>query len=192
MVIAAVSSPGSLPRFGRLVDSRDPRAGPDTATEFHDAHVEISPQAERLRVQNRLLRSTLGEVEGEVFPAGSRALEEAGYAQYLASLRDESEGSAEATAERILRGIQGYIYRAFMVQHPGATPEDFERFKAAVIRGYERGLFDARSALAGLGGLEPELSEEIDHTKALVREGLREFFAGESERVRLRSGFANE
>ena len=87
--------------------------------------------------------------------------------------------SPQATAARILSGVQGYIYRAFMAQHPEATPADFERFRNEVIRGLERGLYEARSILAGLSMLDAELSEEIGQTEALVRKGLEEFFAEE-------------
>ncbi len=183
MFIPAVSNSDGLPLYRRGVDPRNPADSlPHTTTNFRDALVEISPQAEKLRTHNGLLRSSLSAVEDELFPAG-QPVEKADRSRYLEALAGQVEASPESTAEQIMGGVQGYIFRVFMAQHPGATPEDFERFKAAVMRGFERGLFDTRSSLA----LEPELAAELRHTEERVRRGLDEFFARESERAELRA-----
>ncbi len=159
MFIPAVSNSDGLPLYRRGVDPRNPTDSlPHTATDFRDARVEISPQAEKLRTHYGLLRSSLSAVEHELFPTG-HPLEQADRSRYLKALAGQVEPG------------------------PGATPEDFERFKAAVMRGVERGLFDARSGPA----LEPELAAELHHTKERVRGGLDEFFARESERAELRA-----
>ncbi len=183
MFIPAVSNSDGLPLYRRRLDPRNPADSlPHTTTHFRDAQVEISPQAEKLRTHDGLLRSSLSAVEDELFPAG-RPLEEADRRHYLGALAGQVEASPESTAEQIMGGVQGYLFRAFMAQHPGATPEDFEHFKAAVMRGFERGFFDARSSPA----LEPELAAELRHTEERVRGGLDEFFTRESERAELRA-----
>ncbi len=183
MFIPAVSNSDGLPLYRRGVDPRNPKDSlPHTATDFRDARVEISPQAEKLRTHHGLLRSSLSAMEDELFPA-CHPLEKADRSRHLEALAGQVEPGLGSTAEQIMSGVQGYIFRAFMAQHPGATPEDFERFKAAVMRGVERGLFDARSGPA----LEPELAAELHHTKERVRGGLDEFFARESERAELRA-----
>ncbi len=183
MFIPAVSSSDGLPLYRRGLDSRNPADSlPHTSTDFRDALVEISPQAEKLRTHDVLLRSSLSAVEDELFPAG-HPLEEADHSRYLEALAGQVEAGPEFTAEQMMGGVQGYLFRAFMAQHPGATPEDFERFKAAVVRGFERGFFDARSSPA----LKPELAAELRHTEERVRGGLDEFFTRESERAELRA-----
>ncbi len=183
MFIPTVSNSDGLPLYRRGVNPRNPADSlPHTTTDFRDARVEISPQAEKLRTHNGLLRSSLSAVENELFPAG-HPLEDADRSRYLDGLASQVDPGPESTAEQIMGGVQGYLFRAFMAQHPGATPEDFERFKAAVMRGFERGLFDARSSLA----LESELAAELRHTEERVRRGLDEFFARESERAELRA-----
>ncbi len=183
MFIPAVSSSDGFTLYRRAVNPRNPADSlTHTTTHFRDALVEISPQAEKLRTHDGLLRSSLSAVEDELFPAG-HPLEEADRSRYLEALAGQVEAGPESTAEQMMGGVQGYLFRAFMAQHPGATPEDFERFKAAVMRGFERGFFDARSSPA----LKPELAAELRHTEERVRGGLDEFFARESERAELRA-----
>ncbi len=183
MFIPPVSNSDGLPLYRRGLDSRNPADSlPHTSTDFRDALVEISPQAEKLRTHDGLLRSSLSAVEDELFPAG-HPLEEADRSRYLEALAGQVEAGPEFTAEQMMGGVQGYLFRAFMAQHPGATPEDFERFKAAVVRGFERGFFDARSSPA----LKPDLAAELRHTEERVRGGLDEFFTRESERAELRA-----
>ena len=189
MVIPAVSGSGGLPRYGRLMGQQNPETSqPQPVAEYQDTSVEISPQAEKLRAQSSLLRATLGGIENELSSNAGTSFEEPDRSKYLEPLMGKSilgaiDLSPEATAARILGGVQGYIYRAFMAQHPEATSADFERFKDEVIRGFERGLYEARSILTGLSRLDAELSEEIGQTEALVREGLEEFFAEEGQRL---------
>ncbi len=184
MVISAATRPDGLPPSRLRVNPRNPSGSPPkSSSELRDARVEISPQAKKLRAHNGLLHSTLSEIEEELFPEGRRPYEEANRNRYPESLAGDARLSPESTAERIVGGVKGYIFRAFMAQHPDATPEDFERFKAAVMRGFERGLFDVRTSPA----LEPELAGDLARTEDHVREALGEFFAQQSERAELRA-----
>ena len=190
MIGFAVSDSAASPRFGGLAElpnKNSHRPQLRSSSEVEDTRVEISAEAELLRAQSDLLRAVFGGVEQNVAPQDRLAFERAGRSEYLeSSLNDSAAGmldlSPEATAARILGGIQGYIYRAFMAQHPGATAEDFEHFKAEVVRGFEQGMSEAGNILAGLSRLDNDLAEEIERTETLVREGLAEFFAEEEER----------
>ena len=184
MVIPAVSRPDGLPPLRLGVNPRNRSASlPESSSELRDARVEISPQAEKLRAHNGLLHSTLSEIEEELFPGGLRPYEQADRSRYLRSLAGDARLSPESTAERIVGGVEGYILRAFMAQYPGGTPRDFERFKSAVLRGFQRGLFDARTSPT----LEPELAGGLARTEDHVRRDLGEFFAQESVRAELRA-----
>jgi len=155
-------------------------------SESDGERVQISPQAERLRTQRAILQAAFGGVE-RVADSDLRDLfEAAGRGEYLDSIAQPTDVSPEATAKRILGGITGYIYGAFRLAHPDATVEDFDRFSADVLRGFERGLGEARSTIEGLSALTPELASGIDHTESLVREGLESFFA--AERTHLAAG----
>ena len=186
----AVSGSAASPRFGGLAElpNKNPNSPqPESSSQVADTRVEISAEAERLRAQSSLPRAVFGGVEQEVAPQDRLAFERAGRSEYLeSSLNDPAGGmldlSPEATAAQILGGIQGYLYRAFMAQHPGATAEDFEHFKAEVVWGFEQGMSEAGNILAGLSRLDNDLAEELEGTETLVLEGLAEFFAEEEER----------
>jgi hypothetical protein len=142
---------------------------------------EISDRAKSLRGHHLLLKALLGGPE-EAVSGADEILEQAGKSEYLQSIESPDDLSPEATAGRILGGITGYIYGAFKLQNPEATAEDFERFKAQVQEGFERGLGQAKSTLEGLERLDDEMVSGIDRTETLVREGLDEFFAHEADR----------
>ena len=190
MIGSAVSGSAASPRFGGLAElpnKNSHRPQPRSSSEVEDTRVEISAEAEQLRAQSDLLRAVFGGVEQNVAPQGRLAFERAGRSEYLESSLNDSAGgmldlSPEATVARILGGIQGYIYRAFMAQHPGATTEDFEQFKAEVIRGFVQGMSEARNIMAGLSMLGNDLAGDIERTETLVPEGLAEFFAEEGQR----------
>ena len=180
-------SPVGRARAASRVEPQDRRREPGSRQATHSRHsqdvdVELSAAAYRLRVDAALVRATLGGVEHEVSATGLAAFEAAGRSAYLASAVPAVDLSPEATAERILGGVRGYIYGAFLAQNPEATRADFERFASQVLRGFERGMAEARSIIAGLGMLDPELAADIDTTESLVREGLDAFFHSEAER----------
>lgn len=164
-------------------DKRSARRPPAPRERQVDAPVEISSQAERLRTQRQILRSAFGGVEESSDPGGRALFEAAGRSKYLDSIAQVTDLSPQATAQRILGGITGYIYGAFRLAHPGGTLEDFDRFAADVVRGFEAGLGQARSLIEGLAALTPELASGIGRTETLVREGLEVFFADERQRI---------
>jgi len=149
-----------------------------------DADVKISNHGQRMRAQRDLLYAYLGGSDTEFRAGGRSLLEAAGRSEYLASVSNPTDLSPEATAERILGGIRGYIYGAFSLAHPDATDGEFERFTSDVMRGFERGTSQARQVFEGLKDLEPDLAEEIARTQARVRDGLEAFF---EEQRKLRS-----
>jgi hypothetical protein len=167
-------------RLERSSTERRPAAREGAAA---DARVEISPQAERARAQRSILRSVFGGVEQDADADAQALFEAAGRSEYLDAIAQPSDTSPQATAQRILGGITGYIYGAFRLAHPDASAEDFDRFAADVLRGFEKGLGEARSIIEGLAALTPELASGIDRTEALVREGLEVFFSDERRRL---------
>jgi hypothetical protein len=164
-------------------ETRSVRRPPAPRGRQAEAPVEISLQAERLRAQRQILRSAFGGVEESYESAGRALFEAAGRSKYLDSIAQVTDLSPQATAQRILGGITGYIYGAFRLAHPGATVEDFDGFAADVLRGFEQGLGEARSLIEGLAALTPELASGIERTETLVREGLEVFFADERRRL---------
>jgi hypothetical protein len=134
--------------------------------------VEISRDAETLRVHRALLRAVLGGVQGQVSGAGLAVFAPAEQTEYLASVSHPSDLSAEATAQRILDGIGGYIIRAFRAQNPDAPWEQAECFRQQVLRGVNQGILEARRAIADLGMPDPERAHNIEEIAERVLGGL--------------------
>lgn len=143
--------------------------------------IAISDEARAMRLESELLRGTFGGLESALFGVDDPLFDQAGRGEYLESVDSPEDLSAAGTAERILDGITGYIYRAFQLGNPEADLEDFARFKGEVLRGFEQGLEEARGYIEALGDLTDEQSERIDETGDLVREGLDAFFDVEEE-----------
>jgi hypothetical protein len=146
-----------------------------------DTRIELSPEAARLRDQRSLLRTALQATEEDVARVLRARFDEAGRADYLTSIAQPDDLSPEATAERILGGITGYIYRAFRRSRPEANGDDLAEFERGVRSGLERGMKEARRVLAGLRALDVELARGLDRTQSLVASGLERFFARERE-----------
>ncbi len=153
------------------------------ATPGETQQLEISARGQRLRLEAELIRGTLEGVEGGIFSLDDPIYEQAGRSEYLESIETPDDFSAAASAERILGGIAGYIYRAFRMSNSLAGLEDFARFKEEVQRGFEQGLEEGRGYIEAMGDLSDDLSEQISETGDLVREGLEAFFDREEERL---------
>ena len=151
------------------------------ATPGETRELEISAAAHKLRLEAELIRGTFEGVEDALFGVQDLLFEQAGRSEYLESIELPEDLSASATAERILGGISGYIYRAFQLGHPDADLADLSRFKSEALRGFEQGLEEARGYIEALGDLNEELEERISETEDLVREGLEAFFDREEE-----------
>ena len=155
------------------------------ATSITDTfEIAISDEARGLRLEAELIRATFGGVEGAIFGLDDPLFEQAGRSEYLESIDAPDDLSAGGTAERILSGITGYIYRAFLLGQPAADVEDLARFKTETLRGLEQGLEEARGYIEALGDLTDGQSERISETEDLVREGLDAFFERAEERLR--------
>jgi len=146
--------------------------------------VRLSQQALEIDAQQQLLSRLLARVEQKV-SSSEDGFEQSGRSEYLEKIATATDLSPQATAERILGGVTGYIYGAFRLQHPRMTHEDFDRFESEVRRGFERGLAEARELLEAIQALDGALAGEIDQTERIVREGLERFFGEEGERLRL-------
>jgi len=138
--------------------------------------VEISRGAALLRAHRALLHAALDTPEADAVRA---RFEETGRSEYLASIERPTDLSAEATAERILGGVTGYVYRAFRRTRPEATEAVLAEFERGARAGLARGLAQARKILEGLEALEPEHARGIERTESLVLEGLERFLRAE-------------
>ncbi|MEE8558790.1 MAG: DUF5610 domain-containing protein [Myxococcota bacterium] len=181
MTISRAPGLGNVTRLEELTARRVQR--PRGKAPHHVKRTEtlhVSERAQALRGQRELLERILGGAETGIREV-EEALEKAGKSAYLESIESPADLSPEATAERILGGITGYIYGAFRLESPDATAEDFERFQAKVLEGFGRGLAEAKDTLEGLALLSDALVGSIDVAETRVRDGLEEFFAGEAE-----------
>ncbi len=143
--------------------------------------VQFSQQMSQLSAKAVVTRVTLGGSERETFDIDPNIFLQAGKEEYLSTASQEEDLSSQATAERILGGITGYIYGAFRLQNPSATAEDFDIFSEQVTKGFEQGLGEAMDILSALSALDDTLSSAIGETESLVRSGLEEFFQNERQ-----------
>jgi hypothetical protein len=174
-------APAPAPKSGAPTAPRSPATRSIAQTPALDARVELSPEAARLRNQRALLRTALQATEEDVARVLRARFDEAGRADYLATIAQPDDLSPEATAERILGGITGYIYRAFRRSRPEANAGDLAEFERGVRSGLERGMKAARQVLEGLQALDPELARGVERTQSLVAAGLERFFTRERE-----------
>jgi hypothetical protein len=149
--------------------------------------VTLSPAALQHQATSRLTTTPLDATERQVADvleqAYSELYERAGKSDYMASIADTSDRSADATAGRILDGITGYIYKAYQMGHPDMTAERFDAFQTQVLEGFSQGLSEAKGMISVAGLLDPEMTLDIGKTEDLVHRGLEDFFAREKERL---------
>lgn len=83
--------------------------------------------------------------------------------------------SPQATADRIV-GFATAFYQKYSEQNPDMPEEErLDKFLALVGGGVDKGFEDARSILDGLGVLEGKVSEDIDSTYSLIKDGFAKF-----------------
>lgn len=152
--------------------------------------VKLSPEAFKRQLDSDIVKATFDITEDQVTKileehglTAEDLFEKAGKSKYLESIANPADLSPEATAERILGGITGYIFGAWQLGRPNMTLADFEEFEKAVMSGFERGLGEAKDVIHGEGKLNDEMSGGIAKTEELVRAGLATFF--EEQRTRL-------
>ena len=172
-------------------------------SETFGGEVRLSSSALRLRDAQSLLRGLLTPIESTVTdPEMEEIWRSAGRDAYLESSSEATDRSPEATAERILGGITGYIYSAFRRTRPELDRGDLAHFESEVRRGFERGLAQVADLLEALGAQppgsqpgesapsesEPSIREAragIEVTRDLVYRGLDAFLAREREHLAL-------
>ena len=178
--------------IGKEGIGKDPRSSGIAARTARVAHepgdrVTLSPAALQHQATSRLTTAPLDATERQVADALQQAYDElyerAGKSDYMASIADTSDRSAEATAGRILGGITGYIYKAYQLGHPDMTAERFDAFQTQVLKGFDQGLNEAKGMIGVAGLLDPEMTRDIGKTEDLVHRGLEDFFAREKERL---------
>ena len=83
--------------------------------------------------------------------------------------------SPQATADRIV-GFATAFYQKYSEQNPDMPEEErLDKFLALVGGGVDKGFEDARGILDGLGVLEGKVSDDIDSTYSLIKDGFAKF-----------------
>jgi len=168
----------SVLRSGRGA-GRESGRGPDGArggsTAAGDSEVSLSPRAREASQGQRFQREVLASFERGLSAEELEIFEQAGRSDYLSSIAGETDTSAEATAQRILGGVTGYIFGAFRLSRGELGAGDIDEFEREALRGFERGLGQARELIEGLGALTGDLDADISETARLVRDGIRSF-----------------
>jgi len=147
------------------------------------AAVELSAAARRANSVRGFSQKLLEAFERKLSPAEQELLDQAGRGEYLRSIASPLDTSAEATAERILGGITGYIYGAFRLSRGELSEADLDSFARDASRGFEQGLGEARGLLEASSALSAGLATDIDTMAELVRDGLAAFIRQERERL---------
>lgn len=187
--ISRISGAGIGPYEGIGKDQRSPAVGAQTARVAGQPgdRVTLSPAGLQHQASSRLTSAPLDATERQVADVLEQAYNElyerAGKSDYMASIADTSDRSADATAGRILGGITGYIYKAYQLGHPDMTAERFDAFQTQVLKGFDQGLSEAKGMISVAGLLDPAMTENIGKTEELVHRGLEDFFAREKERL---------
>ncbi len=180
---ASISASSSV---GPGDDTAASERAPLEAAEASGDSVSISATAFAMRQDSLVIEASLTSIEASVSEAditsvlagaydALSAFEEAGRSDYLDSIANPTDLSAEATADRILGGITGYIFQAFQLDNPDATAEEFEGFFAEVTRGFEQGFAEALDVIQAAGALTDDFDADVHRTADLVREGLAQF-----------------
>jgi hypothetical protein len=160
---------------------KQPEAKAEAKDAPRDAHVSISLEARRLQARAVIVNRLLVKSEDTVSPGGQELFERAGKSEHAQASASAVDFSPEATADRILEGVTGYIYGAFKLQNPDATAEDFETFAAQVTEGFERGAEEAREILLAFAAPGEDPGADVDRIVDLVHEGLEAFISEEGE-----------
>jgi hypothetical protein len=184
-------NPANAPNGGLPVptDQQTPSAKPATMTR-PSAAVALSDRARAADAQRSILEKALSGMEDQFSKDDPFA--QAGRADYLESVSNPSDLSAEATAGRILGGITGYIFGAFQLQHDKIGHDELEDFRDQVMRGFKRGMGEARQVLGAIDKLDDSLASEIGETERLVLDGLDKFFADQAAAIDARLGTATD
>ena len=140
--------------------------------------VDFSAKSIRLQANAQIITTVLSDTE-RIVDLPEDAYITTGKTHYLRSMETLDNVSPEATSQRILDGITGYIYRAWKTQNPDATAEDFEGFRQQIEKGVAQGVEEAREILLSMQTLTPEIDSGITETVAHLTKGLNAFFEAE-------------
>jgi len=187
ITLSRISAIETGPHEGISEDRRSASPGTPAVRARQGDRVTLSPEAQQYQASSQLTTTSLDATERQVSDVLERAYaelyERAGKSDYMASIADTSDRSADATAGRILGGITGYIYRAYQMGHPDMTAEQLDTFQTQVLKGFNQGLGEARQMIGAAGLLDSAMTLDIGNTEDLVHRGLEDFFASEKQRL---------
>jgi len=136
----------------------------------------LSVEASELTVSTTVVDQALTKAYEAMSAGATAGFEAAGKTEYMESIANPTDLSAQATAGRIVGGITGHIFDAFQAQKPEFTAAEFDSFHAAVSDGFEQGLRDAANILRTMSVMTNGVSDDIAETTELVRSGLADFY----------------
>ena len=175
----------AVPAAGAGRSSGAPRGEASRRSESGaDTRVELSDAARTLDGQRRILGVLLAGAERAVAPASTDPQDDAARSEYLSSIDAPADLSPEATAERILGGVTGYIFGAFRRSRGELVGSDLDAFEADVRAGFARGLGAAADIIEALGRLTPTQDHDIDAIRAAFDAGFTRFIDAERDGLR--------
>ncbi|MCP3983612.1 MAG: hypothetical protein GY723_04445 [bacterium] len=168
--------PEPIDAVARVAEEPTPRAQerPQQAQPERGVQVEISLAARESLARAEVATRTLDSIEEEL-SLGEKSLEAAGREAFLESIREPSDPSTSAIADRIFTGIIGYVYDAFQLEEPNPSRAQLEEFAGAASRGLDRGLHDAASLLMAFGARREVVAAERAETFETVRNAVAHF-----------------
>jgi hypothetical protein len=190
---------GIQPQTVRALESKRPLAevlregvkkseetGEGTATDS----VTFQGRIESLETQRLVTERVLSRVESESVTGLSavqaqQLFQTTGQTQFQSDLAAQEEtATPEAMAGQIVKGITGYIFKAFQTNNPDLDTTKLEGFQQQVMNGVDQGLKDARDILTGLQVMNSDLADSLDKTGQLARQQLTSFFSKTAETLR--------
>ena len=128
------------------------------------------------QINQVVFNQVLANVETRV-GAPELAYQRNGKSVFRESLETQSDQSARAVADRLFRGISGYIFTAHCDHHSPLSFESFKMFEVTVIATIQRGIGEAREILSMLGGINDSFEAHTGEVLDTLHEQLDNWFA---------------
>lgn len=182
--LRALESKKNVAEMARDGVRKSQEAGAGSGTDS----VTFQGRIENLETQRLVTERVLSRVESEsvtgLSPVQAQQLfQTAGQTQFQADLESQEKEAAtpETMAARIVKGITGYIFKAFQSNNSDLDTSKLEGFQQQALKGVELGLSDARDILTGLQVMTSDLADSLNKTGQLARDQLTSFFSKTAE-----------
>lgn len=145
--------------------------------------LNLSPEAVVADAAATFTAQALTRLERGVGVSESAA-RRAGREEFLRRIETGADAGPEATAERLVAGATGYVYRAWRDQAQSPDETEVERYRDDVGRNVRQELAAAVQHLRGLGVQDGDLDERARQAGDRALERLAEFAREDADRVR--------